>query len=687
MPTLGGVKRTQAEPRRPHGALRRGGRLAVRGPRYWLGLAGVTSAYVASAKFGISLSVAHGVITPVWAPSGISLAALLLLGPRLWPAVALGALIANSTSGVGAAVAAGIAVGNTLEAVAGAFLLRRAGLRLGLERVRDVLALAVFGAGISTLLAATSGVTVLFLAHVLHGSYGSDWLLWWFGDAVGVLMLTPFLLVAFSFSQERKWPGKAVVFEALAFVASLTALNALVFLAGAWRYPYLIFPLLLWAVLRFRQLGAATCSLLVGAIGTWGTVAGTVPIAATSPTERVQIIQALVGVLAISLLVLGATLSERETANAEVKQTAARLSEAQALAHIGSWMWELADDRLSWSDELYRIFGFAPGSVSLTYGFFLERVHPDDRAAVEQTVRQAYSDQQPFRFGCRILLPDGGERSLHGRGRVLLDEFGRPARMVGTVQDITEQRQAEKLRDDILATVSHELRTPLTSVLGFAITLQERGERLGREAAANMIEQIVQQARRLDQLLGDLLDLDRLRHGQIAPVRRATDVTQLVNQIAAAHRTDGQAISVSGEPLTANLDAAMIERLVDNLLANAVRHTPPGTSIVLRLERRTEDLLLIVEDDGPGIPDELKASVFEIFNRGAKIMSNERGTGIGLSLVARFAALHGGRAWVEDSPAGGASFQISLPKCLLPRPPESAERATTVPITTGSTRP
>jgi two-component system OmpR family sensor kinase len=144
---------------------------------------------------------------------------------------------------------------------------------------------------------------------------------------------------------------------------------------------------------------------------------------------------------------------------------------------------------------------------------------------------------------------------------------------------------------------------------------------------------------------------------------------------------------VSGEPLTANLDAAMIERLVDNLLANAIRHTPPGTTIVVRLERQTEDLLLIVEDDGPGIPDELKASVFEIFNRGAKIMSNERGTGIGLSLVARFAALHGGRAWVEDSPAGGASFQISLPKCLLPRPPESAERATTLPITTGTRRP
>jgi signal transduction histidine kinase len=686
VPILGGVERLQGEPMRRWAAGAHRARLAVREPSYWLGLVGVAGAYVASAKFGISLSVAHGVITPVWAPSGLSLAALLLLGPRFWPAVALGALIANSTSGAGAAVAAGIAVGNTLEAVAGAYLLRRVGFRLGLERVRDVLALALLGAGLSTLLAATNGVTVLSLAHVRQGSYGSDWLLWWFGDAVGDLILTPFLLVAVSYGRRWRLPGRAVMCEALVLAASLGALNAVVFLWGGWRYPYLLFPLLLWAALRFRQLGAATSSLLVGAAGTWGTVAGTVPIAATSPTERVQIIQALVGVLAISLLVLGATLSERETANQQVKQTAARLSEAQALAHIGSWTLELADDQFGWSDELYRIFGFAPGSVGVSYGFFLERVHPDDRTVVERTVRQAYSDRQPFSFEHRIILPGGGERLLHGRGRVLLDEIGQPARMVGTAQDITEQRQAERLRDDILASVSHELRTPLTSVLGFAITLHERGEHLGKEAAANAIEQIVQQAHRLERLLGDLLDLDRLRHGQIAPVRQATAVTQLVSQIAVAHQTDGYAITVSAAPITANLDTAMVERLVDNLLANAVRHTPPGTSITLRLERQAEDLLLIVEDDGPGIPDELKATVFEIFNRGAKIMSNERGTGIGLALVARFAALHGGRAWVEDSPGGGASFHIWLPRCLPPQAPESAKRGTT-PISAASAPP
>ena len=173
----------------------------------------------------------------------------------------------------------------------------------------------MLAAGLGTLIAATNGVSVLSLAGGRHGSYGSQWLLWWFGDAVGVLMVTPLLLLAFA--QQATRPGRARAAEALVLSSLLAGVCGLVFFAGAWRYPYLIFPLLLWAVLRFRQIGAATSSFLVGVMATSGTMAGTVPIAHTSPTERVQIIQALVGLVSISLLVLGATLAERETAVAE----------------------------------------------------------------------------------------------------------------------------------------------------------------------------------------------------------------------------------------------------------------------------------------------------------------------------------------------------------------------------------
>jgi PAS domain S-box-containing protein len=625
----------------------------------------VATAYVAAGKLGIALSVAHGVITPVWAPSGIALAALLVFGRSLWPAVVVGAFLTNATSGADTPVAAGIACGNTLEALAGAFLLEKVRFRIDLERVRDVLALVVLGSGLSTLLSATNGIAVLSLAGT--APLGSDWVLWWFGDAVGILMVTPLLLVAYAHRATR--PTKARILELLFFLLSLTAISALVFLGGAWRYPYLIFPPLLWAALRFHQLGAAASTFLVGALATWGTVVGRVPIDETSATGRVQLIQALVGVLAISLLLVGATLAEREAANREVERTAAMLSEAQALTHIGSWDWDIATGSVSWSDELYRIFGLTPQSVAITPGFVLERIHPDDRSLIDEMVRRAYAKRQSFGLEHRIVLADGRTRLLHGRGHVMVDVSGEPVRMLGTAQDITERRQAETLRDDILSAVSHELRTPLASVLNFALTLREGRPGLREQGVARIVDRIVEQTRRIDRLLSDLLELDRFRHDRVVALREPTDVTRLIEQIAAAHQGSAHAIDVSTEPTTANVDTTQVERIVDNLVVNAVKHTPSGTPIALRLERHGADLLIVVDDAGPGIPDDYKATVFEIFDRGAKVRSNEPGTGIGLSLVARFAALHGGRAWVEDTATGGASVRVLLPNCVLERTP------------------
>jgi PAS domain S-box-containing protein len=630
--------------------------------QYWLAFAGVATAYIVSGKAGISLSVAHGVITPVWAPAGISIAALLIFGPALWPAVAAAAFVTNVTSGAEPLVAAAIACGNTLAAVVGVYLLRRARFRIELDRVRDVLALVLCGAGLSTLISATNGTAVLTLAGLDKGSFGSDWLLWWFGDAVGVLMVTPFLLVTYVHRRSR--PTKARLLEALLLASSLSVVTASVFLGGAWRYPYLIFPLLLWSALRFHQLGAATSSFFVGVIATWGTVVGTVHINTSSASGRVQVIQALVGVLAISLLVVGATLEEREAAKRTAEQAAARLSEAQALTHIGSWEWDLATGVVIWSDELYRIFGI-PNSVAMSSRGFLERVHPEDRPRLEEMAQRARLDRRPFSLEYRTAPAEWRTRILHTRGRVIVDDAGEPARLVGTAQDVTEQRQAETLRTDILAIVSHELRTPLASILNFAVTLKENGHELGEQGAARMVDQVIRQARRIDRLLSDLLEIDRMRHGVVAPVKKATDVVQLVNQIVDNHQVGDRAIRIEAEPTLANVDAPKVERIVDNLFSNAVKHAPPRTSITLRLEREGDDLVIIVDDEGPGIPREHRTTVFDIFDRGAKAMSNESGTGIGLALVARLAALHSGYAWVEDSPTGGASVRVVLPDCVL----------------------
>ena len=625
--------------------------------------AALAGAYVGAAKLGLNLDVSHGVITPVWAPSGIALAALLILGVRYWPAVAVGAFVANATGEASVAVAAGITVGNTLAAVVGTFLVRMLGFRIALDRVRAVLALVLGGALASTAISATNGVTVVTLAGAREDSYGSAWLLWWFGDAIGVLMVAPALLVLFASRPSR--PTRAHLLEGLALLASLAAVSAVVFLAGAWRYPYLVFPFLFWAALRFRQTGAALAALLVGALGTWGAIEGTIPVGADTATGRVQTVQALFALVAVSLLVVGATLAEHEAGRTALLQTAARLSEAQALAHIGSWEWDIRRDVVTWSDELYRMFGRSPDSGPVTYATYLDYIHPDDRAFVDHAIRRAYGDRESFALEYRVIRSDGAERVVASRGRVVVDG-GEAVSMVGTGQDVTEQRQADRLREDILSAVSHELRTPLTSVLGFALTLEQRRKELPDEAVEATLTELTRAARRLERLLGDLLDVERLRRGLVFVSKEPTDVLALVEAAVAACPLDGRHVGISGGPLQAEVDAPKLERIVENLVMNAVRHTPAGSAIRVRLDVEGGDLLLIVEDEGPGIADEFKEAVFETFNRGANMLSVTPGAGIGLSLVARFAALHGGRAWVEDAPGGGASFNVRLPDCVSP---------------------
>jgi signal transduction histidine kinase len=303
------------------------------------------------------------------------------------------------------------------------------------------------------------------------------------------------------------------------------------------------------------------------------------------------------------------------------------------------------------------MYGLEPGSIDVSYDSFIERVHPEDRAMVREHVERAYADGRPFTFEHRLVHPDGTVRWALSRGRVVTDEHGKPVRMVGTGQDVTDRKQLDELRDSILATVSHELRTPLTAILGFSLTLQERGEELDERVRAEIGGHLANQSRKLDRLLSDLLDLDRLRLGHMPPNFSETDLGRLVRHVVAGFESD-HPIALRVEPVIAEVDGPKIERVVENLLANAVKHTPPGTEIEVWVEPTDGGATIGVDDRGAGVAAEDREAIFEAFIRGA---TDSSGTGIGLALVARFAALHGGRAWVEDGPDGGASFRVFLP--------------------------
>jgi two-component system sensor histidine kinase KdpD len=180
------------------------------------------------------------------------------------------------------------------------------------------------------------------------------------------------------------------------------------------------------------------------------------------------------------------------------------------------------------------------------------------------------------------------------------------------------------------------------------------------ETRAEIVRHLVEQAEKLDRLLSDLLDLDRLRHGSAGTRFRATDVAALVHQVVDGYEQDGRRVEIDAEPVVAEVDAARLERLVENLFANAIKHTPPGTDVRVRVAARDDTFLLTVDDRGDGVADDERETVFELFNRGGA-HDSVPGAGVGLALVAQFAAAHHGRAWVEDNPGGGASFRVELP--------------------------
>jgi PAS domain S-box-containing protein len=328
------------------------------------------------------------------------------------------------------------------------------------------------------------------------------------------------------------------------------------------------------------------------------------------------------------------------------------------------------------SPQIERVLGYTPQEWLQHPHPMSSFVHPHDLEEVWAEEERSQRDRDTLRSEYRIRAKDGRWVWLLDEAIAVFDEDANPFVLQGTMFDITERKRAEeelasalerlqsldRLKNTLLHTLSHDLKAPLTAILGAASTLERLDAELTHDERRALLRTLEARSKGMNTLLADLLDLDRLDHGIIDPRRFPVDLADLVVRMidGTRDRLGSRAVEVEADRLTIEIDASKVERIVDNMLTNAARHTPPTSNVWVRVWREADGAVIAVEDDGPGVPDDLKSSIFEAFHRG-RAVRNLPGSGIGLSLVARFAELHGGRAWVEDRTGGGASFRVYLP--------------------------
>src|SRR5437762_5356101 len=297
-------------------------------PRAFSGLPVIgllTLVYFIAGKFGLMLASLHASASPVWPPAGIALAALLLLGYRAWPAIFVGAFLVNVTTAGNFATSLAIATGNTLEALAGAWLVNRfAGGRNVFERPQGVFKFAL-AAAISTVISPVFGITSLALTGFADwANYGAIWLTWWLGDATGDLVFTPLVLL-WSAASKRRW-NKREAAEVGALLLLLVLLSGIVF--GGWleisarSYPiaFICGPVVIWTAFRFTQRETATGLFILSAIAVWGTLHGFGPFVTETENQSLLALQWWIAVLTVTAMALSAGMAERRRIEEELQQ-------------------------------------------------------------------------------------------------------------------------------------------------------------------------------------------------------------------------------------------------------------------------------------------------------------------------------------------------------------------------------
>jgi signal transduction histidine kinase/integral membrane sensor domain MASE1/CheY-like chemotaxis protein len=499
-------------------------------------LLAVAAVYFATAKAGLTLASLAPQVTLVWPATGFALAAVVLLGLRVWPAIALGAFLANVTTAAPPLVAAGIALGNTLEAVTGGWLLGHAGFRPRLGRLEDALALVVCGALVSTLVSATIGVASLCVGGLQPWSQFDElWSTWWLGDAAGALLVAP-LLLCWASRPWRRWGSRqfaelGALWLAAGAIGWIAFGPALGVLARESPLGYLAFPVVVLSALRHGPPAAALAVVTTAGFAIGATLLGSGPFARPSSTESLALVQVYTSVLALTGLALGAVTFERrrfDRERAAVHATTSLLAAPTPLGVVGREVLRAVCEKLDW--DVGAIWGVEPNEQVVRCLGIWCRPGMDAPEFLAMTNAQRYAPGvglpgRVWASGAPAWIADvqhdpNFPRAPGARRAGLHAGFGFPVRIGNQIEGVIEF-------------FSRDVEEPDESLLQVAVTLGaqfghflERGRadaalQRSRRELAERVEQLAEADQRKDEFLAMLAH--ELRN-PLAPIAAAAEI-------------------------------------------------------------------------------------------------------------------------------------------------------------------
>jgi PAS domain S-box-containing protein len=380
-----------------------------------------------------------------------------------------------------------------------------------------------------------------------------------------------------------------------------------------------------------------------------------------------------------SVLGISIDVTERERVARELRESRAMLARTEQMARIGSWEWDLAEDRITWSRELYRILGRSPDRGPLSFDELDGNFSPSHIRRLKEAARRTLRLGQPFSLELDLLSRRGGIRHCLARGEATPGNGRRPEKLTGSLQDITGRKRTErKLRDareaaeaashaksEFIANMSHELRTPLNAILGYCQILVR--EESASETQRDGVSVIEKSGHHLLTLINDILDMSRVEVGKVRLESRPLDLRNLVNGVVdmLRFRAMEKGISLSAEmdpavPRRVRSDAKRLRQILLNLVSNAVKFTERGD---VRVEVFPADgaVGFSVADTGPGIPEDQRDAVFDAFRQLGTPEERSGGTGLGLTISRTLVMLMGGELTLESRAGAGSKFHFAVP--------------------------